>query len=205
MTWMLGTGVAAAMLMIGGGCSQNKADAAMADSGDDSLAALDAADAERRQLEMENAQLRRELDDLNARMGDQGPSTGFEGIEGVTSSYGNGEVTVSIANDILFDSGKNTLKTNAKSSLDQVASVISSQYGGKEIRIAGHTDSDPIKKSGWASNYHLGAERAYAVMDYLKSKGVPQSSMHIASYGPNKGMGTKEASRRVEIVVLVGS
>ena len=202
--WILGLGLLSS-LVIAGGCSQNTDDAALASESnslrsqlEQRTAALEAAEAERRQLEMENAELRRQLDELAA-----GGATGFEGIDGVTSSYDNGAVTVSIASDILFDPGANDLKRAAKNSLDQVASVISSQYGSREIRIAGHTDSDPIRKSGWKSNYHLGAERAYAVMEYLKSKGVPESRMHIASFGPNRSLATKAASRRVEIVVLM--
>lgn len=198
-----------AVLFLAGGCSNKSNESALLAEESASLraqladrnAALEAADTDRRDLALQNAELRRQLDEAAA--GSMGATTGFEGIEGVTSEYANGEVTVSIASDVLFDSGRTTLKTNAKRSLEQVASVLNSQYGGNSIRIAGHTDTDPIQKSGWKSNYHLGAERAYAVMEFLQAHSVSAGRMHIASYGPNAPMSTKEASRRVEIIVLM--
>lgn len=171
--------------------------------------ALEAANADRRELEMLNGELRRDVDSLRQAAATrpepaQPRRTGFEGIEGVTSEFGAGVITVSIESDVLFDSGKADLKQTARTSLDRVASVLNSQYSGRTIRVAGHTDSDPIVRSGWKSNYHLGAERAYSVMDYLKGRGVAERRMFIASYGPNQPKGTKAQSRRVEIAVLTG-
>jgi chemotaxis protein MotB len=87
--------------------------------------------------------------------------------------------------------------------LDEVARVIIREYPGRSIRVAGHTDTDPIRKSGYKSNYHLGFERAYAVRDYLIQRGVPERNVYIASHGPNRALGSKQQSRRVEIVVVV--
>ena len=201
--------LSAAMILAGGCSNKAKNESALLaeEAGNlraqlaDRNAALEAADTDRRDLALQNAELRRQLDEAAA--GSMGATTGFEGIAGVTSEYANGEVTVSIASDVLFDSGRATLKTNAKQSLQQVASVIKSQYAGNGIRIAGHTDSDPIQKSGWKSNYHLGAERAYSVMEFLQAQGVPNNLMHIASFGPSQPAGSKAQSRRVEIIVLM--
>jgi flagellar motor protein MotB len=202
-------GLAAAVVLAGGCSSKAKSESALLaeEAGNlraqlaDRNAALEAADTDRRDLALQNAELRRQLDEAAA--GSMGATTGFEGIEGVSSNYANGEVTVTIASDVLFDSGRATLKTNAKQSLQQVASVLKSQYGGNTIRIAGHTDTDPIQKSGWKSNYHLGAERAYSVMEFLQGQGVATDLMHIASYGPSQPAGSKAQSRRVEIAVLM--
>ncbi len=127
--------------------------------------------------------------------------TAFDGIEGVSTSVSGREVTVTVASDVLFDSGRTSLKSNAKSSLDQVASVIQSRYPNRQVRVIGHTDSDPIRKSGHKSNYHLGFERGYAVRDYLISRGMDSSQVSITSFGPDQSLGTKSESRRVEIVV----
>jgi chemotaxis protein MotB len=121
----------------------------------------------------------------------------------VTGTMGAGEVTASLDSDVLFDSGKTTLKPTARQSLDKVAAVLNSTYGGRSIRIAGHTDTDPIRKSGFKSNYHLGFERAFAVREYLISKGVPSNRIHLASFGPDLPRGSKAQSRRVEIVVVL--
>ena len=125
----------------------------------------------------------------------------FEGIEGVSTTVEGDEVTVTMEGDILFDSGRTTLRKPAKSSLEQIADVLNDDYNGKMIVIAGHTDSDPIRKSGFKSNYHLGFERGWAVYEYLTSHGVDPDRIAVSSYGPNAPMGSKKESRRVEIVV----
>ena len=127
--------------------------------------------------------------------------TAFDGIEGVSTSVSGRDVTVTVSSDVLFDSGRTSLKSNARTSLDQVASVLKSSYSGKTIRVIGHTDSDPIRKSGHKSNYHLGFERGYAVREYLISCGVDPADVSIMSYGPDMARDTKSSSRRVEIVV----
>jgi chemotaxis protein MotB len=127
--------------------------------------------------------------------------TGFEEIANISAAYSKGEVTVIVESDVLFSPGKTSLKTGAKRSLDQVSSVLARSYADQIIRIEGYTDSDPIRKSGYRSNYHLGFERAFAVREYLISHGVDPDRVSVASYGPTQAMATKAASRRVEIVV----
>ncbi|MCH8164195.1 MAG: OmpA family protein [Planctomycetes bacterium] len=152
-----------------------------------------------RDKSMQLAQLRRDMGDL-----DRAPAqaTGFESIPYVSAAYGAGEVTVTVQSDVLFAAGKTTLKSAAKRSLDAVASVLNRGYAGQPIRIVGHTDADPIRKSGHKSNYHLGFARAYAVRDYLTSKGVSGKRISLASFGPNQPRSTKAQSRRVEIAVV---
>jgi len=127
----------------------------------------------------------------------------FRGIAGVSGSVGAGEVTATVQSDVLFSAGKATLRSSAKQSLQAVARVLRDEYRGKVIRVAGHTDPDPIRKSGFKSNYHLGFERAYAVREYLISQGVPARKLYIASHGPDRATGSKKESRRVEIAVVL--
>jgi outer membrane protein OmpA-like peptidoglycan-associated protein len=149
------------------------------------------------------AELRRQPDtNLDAAPG-VGMGDPFSAIPGVTGSVDVGEVTASVESDVLFDSGKATLKASAKRSLDQVASILNSSYAGRPIRVAGHTDTDPIRKSGYKSNYHLGFERAYAVREYLVSRGIPATRIYVASHGPDRSLANKKESRRVEIVVVL--
>lgn len=127
----------------------------------------------------------------------------FGGLAGVTTEYeAGGVVTANVEGDFLFSSGRSTLKSSAKSSLNGVADQLKGEFAGQTIRIVGHTDTDPIKKSGHKSNHHLGFERAYAVMKYLVSRGVPESSIEVCSYGPNDPKSSKSTSRRVEISVV---
>ena len=131
----------------------------------------------------------------------QAQLTGFEQIDNVSATLSASEVTIAVASDVLFPPGKTSLKGAAKQSLDQVASVLGRSYAEHFVRIEGYTDTDPIRKSGHRSNYHLGFERAFAVRDYLISRGVDADRVSVASYGPSRAMSTKAASRRVEIVV----
>lgn len=165
------------------------------------------------QIAQENERLRQQVRDLNnrpaptqaAQPAARQPS-GFEGISGVDVGYNaSGEIIVGVAGDVLFSSGKATLRNSAKSSLDQIVGVINRQYAGKRIRIEGHTDSDPIKKSGWKTNERLGAERAMAVEAYLVSKGIDNDRTYSATFGSSRPKGTKQDSRRVEIVILAGN
>ena len=166
---------------------------------EDRDAALESAHGELREKNLRIADLERQTADASG----SGPVDPFGGIAGVTGSVGAGEVKATVESDVLFDSGKATLKPQAKTSLGQVASILNSDYSGKTIRIGGHTDTDPIRKSGYKSNYHLGFERAFAVRDLLISQGVSASRIYLASHGPHEPRGTKQQSRRVEIVVLL--
>lgn len=171
---------------------------------DDRNSALESATMSAREREMEAARLRRELEESQRSGTARGGSrTGFEGIDGVTGTIGAGEITATVASDILFDSGRATLKPGARQSLDKVAAVLNSTHASRTIRIAGHTDTDPIVKSGHKSNYHLGFERAYAVREYLITRGVAANRIYIASHGPDRPSGSKAQSRRVDIVVVM--
>ena len=157
---------------------------------------------ELRDRNMQLAELRRNLE---SEMPAPPPAmvTGFEQIDDISASYGSGEIVVAVQSDVLFAPGKTTLKSRAKVSLDDVAGVLNRSYTDQLIRIEGHTDSDPIRKSGFASNYHLGFQRAYAVREYLISRGVEPGLVSVASFGPDQPRASKNDSRRVEIVVMM--
>ncbi|MCI0629529.1 MAG: OmpA family protein [Phycisphaerales bacterium] len=178
------------------GCNSKAKNKAMTGDVASLQAALAQCEEEKRARDQQLAELRH---NMNSGMAE----TGFENIPGVTGSASAGEVTASVESDLLFDSGKTTLKPNAKKSLDAVAGVLNSTYASQTIRIAGHTDSDPIKKSGHKSNYHLGFERAFAVREYLISKGVDSKRISLASFGPDVPKGSKPQNRRVEVVVVL--
>lgn len=173
-------------------------------------AALDASDRERIGLSNEAARLRMANQDLHDQVdrmteqSEQPPDAGgFGGIPGVTQDVRSGEVAAIVEGDVLFASGQATLRTGAKSTLDQIAGVLNSTYAGLTVRIEGHTDTDPIRKSQWKTNDRLSCERAMAVKDYLQSKGVAADGMYVAGFGSTRGKATKEQSRRVEIVVIL--
>lgn len=115
-----------------------------------------------------------------------------------------GTTTVNFVGDALFDSGQATLKETAKASLNKVADALKTQFNGKTVKVQGHTDIDPIRKSKWKDNQELSQARASAVRDYLVSKGVDAGVVSAEGFGATKPKdpGNKSVNRRVEIVVL---
>jgi outer membrane protein OmpA-like peptidoglycan-associated protein len=126
----------------------------------------------------------------------------FAGIEGVTATGQGADIHVSIEGDVLFDSGKDSVKQGAKKSLDKIIGILKDNYSTKSIDVAGFTDTDPIKFSPHKDNYYLGFARAYAVREYLISKGIDGKRVSLSSFGPDQPRDTKSKSRRVEIVVV---
>lgn len=151
------------------------------------------------QLRSENARLQSELVAAQSQ-----PKTGFEGISGIDLSARGGSIVVGVASEVLFASGSATLRNDAKRTLDQVISVLRNQYGGNEIRVEGYTDNDPLVKTKdkWQTNERLSAARSLAVEEYLVSKGLNNDRVYSAAFGPSNPKATKQASRRVEIVIL---
>lgn len=115
------------------------------------------------------------------------------------------DVVVTVAGDVLFNSGQVTLKAEGRRELDNVARLILSQYPSNLIRVEGYTDTDPIRRSKWKTNERLSAERALAVEEYLVSRGVDADQIYSAALGPANPKSSKSASRRVEIVILAAN
>ena len=89
-----------------------------------------------------------------------------------------GTITVTLANTILFDSGKATLKSATSKELDHILGVLKDKYSGKTVDVVGHTDTEPIKKSSWKDNWELSAQRA------LVRDKIPDRSRHPRQAGP---------------------
>jgi chemotaxis protein MotB len=115
---------------------------------------------------------------------------------------------ITMANDILFDSGKAKLKKNAHSVLDKIAVVLNDTVPERDIGVEGHTDSVPIKHSGWKSNWELSSARATNVLHYLINKGIEPKRLSAIGYGEFRPIDTNDTkmgrgkNRRVEIIIL---
>ncbi|MGD9014758.1 MAG: OmpA family protein [Candidatus Omnitrophota bacterium] len=118
-------------------------------------------------------------------------------------------LVITFVADVLFDSGQAKIKSGALSTLDKVALVLTKNVPQNDIGIEGHTDNEPIKYSGWKSNWELSTARALSVLHYLiDERGIsPQrvSAIGYGEYRPIASNDTKEGrqfNRRVEIVIL---
>jgi chemotaxis protein MotB len=134
-------------------------------------------------------------------------ATGFgEGYD-VSFDANAGTITVTLPDAILFDPGKATLRSATSKELDHIYSVLKAKYPGRHIEVAGHTDSDPIKKSKWTDNLELSSQRAMSVARYLIHKGVAENRIGATGYGSARSLTSnstasgKQKNRRVEIVV----
>ncbi|MBI3312578.1 MAG: OmpA family protein [Candidatus Omnitrophica bacterium] len=110
--------------------------------------------------------------------------------------------------EVLFDSGKTELKSKAQEALSKVASVIREKVADRDVGIEGHTDNEPIKVSGWKSNWELSTARATSVLHFLDEEGVDPSHLVASGYGEYRPVDSSDSlegrrkNRRVEIVIL---
>lgn len=117
-------------------------------------------------------------------------------------------IVITLANNILFDSGNAEIKDDAYPSLDEIVSVINTSAVKKNIGVEGHTDNVPIKHSGWKSNRELSTARANNVYHYLVEKGVAPRRLTTMGYGEYRPIASNDTeegraeNRRVEIVIL---
>lgn len=117
-------------------------------------------------------------------------------------------LVITFVSEVLFDSGKAKLRKDSFPKLDKVASVLNTTVADLNVGIEGHTDNQPIKKSGWKSNWELSTARALSVLHYLSDKSVAEPRLAAIGYGEYKPVAsndTKEGrqkNRRVEIVIL---
>ena len=116
---------------------------------------------------------------------------------------------ITMANDILFDSGKAKLKSDAHSMLKKIARVLNENVADRDVGVEGHTDNVPIKHSGWKSNWELSTARATSVLHYLiDSCDVAPQRLSAIGYGEYRLVDTNDTkagrarNRRVEIIIL---
>lgn len=132
----------------------------------------------------------------------------LKGVQGVSFNRDERGLVITFLDEILFDSGKAMIKPSAYSTLDKVASVLTSKASDLNIGVEGHTDNEPIKRSGWKSNWELSTARATSVLHYLVAKGVSPERLAAIGYGEYRPVASNETkegrrkNRRVEVVIL---
>jgi outer membrane protein OmpA-like peptidoglycan-associated protein len=104
--------------------------------------------------------------------------------------------------DVLFDTGKYSLKPGAREKLAKVAGILLA-YPGLNIEVGGYTDN----VGGDAMNQTLSENRAGSVRDYLVQEGVATSSVSARGFGntlpvaSNDNSAGRQQNRRVELLV----
>ena len=117
-------------------------------------------------------------------------------------------LVITFVAEILFDSGKAALRPEAHDALAKVAQVIKEKVADRNIGVEGYTDNQPIKHSGWKSNWELSTARATSVIHFLESQGLDPRQLSATGYGEHRPVASNESAagrqknRRVEIVIL---
>ena len=149
-------------------------------------------------LAAERAALQTQKQDLNRRL---------EGaLSQVASTRSTARGFIVDLPDILFDSGRATLKPEAQVTIAKLTGILL-LMAELNLRIEGHTDS-----TGSAEfNLQLSRQRAAAVRDFVAAQGIAPDRMVAAGYGATRPIADNATvegrgrNRRVEIVVAEGA
>ncbi len=144
------------------------------------------------------------LKDLNKEKPPEAPKEGWK-----TNPKTGGIV---LENEIMFSAGSSKLSKKGETALQRLAALLNSdKYINYYVRVDGHTDDIPVKKTIKENidNWFLSARRAHAVLVELKKRQVAPDRLFVVGYGehhpivPNKpGRKGTPANRRVEIVLV---
>ena len=104
--------------------------------------------------------------------------------------------------DVLFASGRADLQPGAQRSLDRVADFLEA-HPERNVAVEGHTDD--VGADGY--NQQLSEQRARAVADYLRSRGIAGGRVTSVGFGEtrplvaNESASARQQNRRVEVVI----
>jgi len=104
--------------------------------------------------------------------------------------------------DVLFDTGKYTLKPEAREKLAKVSGILLA-YPDLKVQVEGYTDN----VGGDQYNMTLSQQRADGVLAYLVTQGVNPNNITATGYGMSKPIADnataagRAQNRRVQMVV----
>ena len=112
-------------------------------------------------------------------------------------------ILVNLKNDLLFETGKAELTSEATGQLAQLGAILA-KYPKDHVTVAGHTDN-----VGTASaNSTLSLHRAQAVQDVLIQNGVAAGQVSTEGFGASKPLAANTSkagrakNRRVELYIV---
>jgi chemotaxis protein MotB len=135
---------------------------------------------------------------------------------GLNVTVRNNRMVIQLPGDVLFDSGRETLKKDGESILLKVAEVIRNDAGlsSRAFQVAGHTDNAPLQGGRFKDNWGLSVMRAREVLAFLIEPtekgggGLNATKWSASGYGDtdpvraNDSPEGKSANRRCELVVV---
>lgn len=203
------------------GCVSPEAHLELKAANDDLRRQLADLEGYQKQLEAENRRLSGEVERLGQNAADaefvkgqreklaqlikeyeEGGAHAIPGLKVIQTSEG---VAFQVQGEVLFASGQATLTKEGESLLRQLVPTL--QAHGRDIRVDGHTDTDPIRFSKWGTNLRLSAERGMAVVEFLTKNGIDAKRLSVGAFGEHHpasvgdGAEAKRQNRRVEILM----
>jgi chemotaxis protein MotB len=133
---------------------------------------------------------------------------------GLAVNVRHNRMVISLPGDVLFDSGRETLKQDGKDILMKVAEVIKAdpQLLSRDYAVSGHTDNKPFKGGPFKDNMGLSLMRAREVLTFLvdpeKGGGMPSEHWSAAGFAdtdpiaPNDTDEGRQKNRRCEVIVM---
>ena len=159
-----------------------------------SAAAVSAAQADADQSRLAAQQAQTDKAAMRARLSEQ--------LNSILQTRDTARGLIVSMSDVLFDTGKYSLKSGAREKLAKVAGILLA-YPGLNIEVGGYTDN----VGGDAMNQTLSENRAASVRDYLVQEGVTTNSVTAKGFGntlpvaSNDSSAGRQQNRRVELLV----
>jgi outer membrane protein OmpA-like peptidoglycan-associated protein len=150
-------------------------------------AALDRAATDKARAEAEKAELRSQL---------------LKQFNAVLQTRDTARGLIVNMSDVLFDTGRHSLRPLAREKLAKVAGIVSG-HPGLKLDVEGHTDSVGSDEY----NQRLSEQRGGAVRDYLTREGMPAASVTTKGLGETQPVASNDSptgrqqNRRVELVI----
>jgi len=171
-----------------------KARSDMADSQAASATALSAAQAEAEKSRLAAQQAEADKAAMRTKLSEQ--------LNRILQTRDSARGLIVSMSDVLFDTGRYSLKPGAREKLAKVAGILLA-YPGLNIEVGGYTDN----VGGDAMNQTLSENRAGSVRDYLVQQGVATNSVSARGFGntlpvsSNDNSAGRQRNRRVELLV----
>jgi chemotaxis protein MotB len=132
---------------------------------------------------------------------------------GLAVNVRHNRMVISLPGDVLFDSGRETLKKDGQAILLKVAGVVKAdpQLLSRDYQVAGHTDNKPFQHGPFKDNWGLSLMRAREVLVFLvdANKGGQLPVDHWSATGfadtdpiaSNDTDDGRQKNRRCELIV----
>lgn len=180
-------------------------------------------------LTTQNAEMQKQLDELNRRYADAvgKVGTGMALPEALTNelsafaaqnpdlvSFDAQRGIVKFKSDVTFASGSAEVRPQAKEAISRFAQILNSPAAsGYELMVAGHTDNTRVVNpatisAGHKDNWYLSAHRAISVGQELTRSNVNPQRLAVTGYADqrptasNTSESGKQQNRRVEVLIL---